>query len=317
MSDLPASITIREVGPREGFQIEKASITTDEKVRLIDALSETGVREIEVVSFVRPDRVPQMADAAEVVRRMRRRPGVAYFGIYLNAAGFQRASATGKLDSWPLLEASASEGFSKRNNNLTTDEALKAALERISMFKEAGLDRTTLAVTASFGCNFEGDVPLARVVGLFERLVTVTREHGMSVERILLADTMGWANPIQVKRTVSAVRERWPETPIGMHLHDTRGLGIANAFAGLETGVDHFDTAVGGLGGCPFAGHLGAAGNIATEDFLLLCQEIGVHTGVDLDAMIKCAIMAEEIVGHPLPGKVKTGGNLSSFRNRA
>ncbi|MDO8689735.1 MAG: hydroxymethylglutaryl-CoA lyase [Dehalococcoidia bacterium] len=317
MSDLPASITVREVGPREGFQIERASIPTDDKVRLIDALSETGVTEIEVVSFVRPDRVPQMADAAEVVSRIHRKPGVAYFGVYLNAAGFQRASATGKLDPWPILEASASEAFSMRNNNLTTEEALRAAAERLVMFKAAGLDHTTLAVTASFGCNFEGDVPLERVVGLFERLVTMTREHGMSVERILLADTMGWANPIQVKRTVAAVRERWPETPVGMHLHDTRGLGIANAFAGLEMGVDYFDTAVGGMGGCPFAGHLGAAGNVATEDFLLLCQEIGVHTGVDLDAMIRCAIMAEEIVGHALPGKAKTGGNLCAFRNRA
>ncbi len=317
MSDLPAAVSIREVGPREGFQIEKGPVSTVDKVRLIDALSETGVKEIEIVSFVRPDLVPQMADASEVVKQIRYNPDIRYQGVYLNAAGILRAKATGRLDLRPLLVISASESFSKRNNNRTIEQAIQAQPERLAIFKEAGLDSTMVGVTAAFGCNFEGDVPLEQVVGLLDRLYAIAREHGFSVDGISLMDTMGWANPVQVKRTLSAIRDRWPEMPVGIHFHDTRGLGIANAFAALEMGIAQFDTAVGGLGGCPFAGNRGAAGNISTEDFLLLCQEIGVDTGVSMDAMIECAKMAEDIVGHPLPGKVKTGGDLCAFRSRA
>ena len=317
MSDLPSTVFIREVGPREGFQIEKNPISTRDKVRLIDALSDTGVKDIEVTSFVRPELVPQMADADEVVKQLRRKSGLSYSAVYLNAKGFQRARATGKLDLRATLSLSASESFSKRNTNRTVEQAIQDMPERVGMIQDAGINTVNLGVSAAFGCNFEGDVPQERVVERLDRLFAIAEEHYLSVAGIRLMDTMGWANPIQVKRMVGALRDRWPDVPIGLHLHDTRGLGIANAFAALEMGVADFDTAVGGLGGCPFAANRGAAGNIATEDFLLMCQETGIDTGVDLDAMIECAKLAETIVGHPLPGKVMTGGNLNAYRNRA
>ena len=234
MSDLPSTVFIREVGPREGFQIEKNPISTRDKVRLIDALSDTGVKDIEVTSFVRPELVPQMADADEVVKQLRRKSGVSYSAVYLNAKGFQRARATGKLDLRATLSLSASESFSKRNTNRTVEQAIQDMPERVGMIQDAGINTVNLGVSAAFGCNFEGDVPQERVVERLDRLFAIAEEHYLSVAGIRLMDTMGWANPIQVKRMVGALRDRWPDVPIGLHLHDTRGLGIANAFAALK-----------------------------------------------------------------------------------
>jgi hydroxymethylglutaryl-CoA lyase len=156
----------------------------------------------------------------------------------------------------------------------------------------------------AFGCNYEGDVPLSRVTQLADRLHDIAAETGDSLHTLSLADTMGWANPELIRRVVGAVRERWPDLRIAMHLHDTRGLGIANFYAALLEGVDLFDTAVAGLGGCPFAGHKGAAGNVCTEEVVFLCQELGIETGVDLDKLIECSRFAETIVAHPLPSKL-------------
>ncbi len=313
----PDRVTIREVGPREGFQFEKAVIPTDIKVELIEALAQTGVTDIEVASFVRPDVVPQMADAEALADRLQMHEGVTYTGTYLNLRGMQRASQTGKLRVKHGLTISASEAFSIRNQRANHEQAYVELSKRADVFSEWGVSAVTLGVAAAFGCNFEGDIQLSSVLGWIRRLEELALSKGLGVEEIRLLDTMGWANPRQVAESVDAIRDRWPELAISLHLHDTRGLGLANAYAALSLGVDDFDTAVGGLGGCPFAGHQGAAGNIATEDFVLLCQEMGIETGVDLDAMIECALMAETIVGHPLPGKVKSGGNLGSYRQRS
>jgi hydroxymethylglutaryl-CoA lyase len=151
---------------------------------------------------------------------------------------------------------------------------------------------------------------------MIQQLFDIAAERGQSVGTIFLADTMAWATPISIKRMVGDVRERWPDKTIALHLHDTRGMGIANAMAGLEMGVTHYDAAVGGLGGCPFAAHKGAAGNLCTEDFVFLCEELGIETGVDLEALIESARLAEDIVGHPLPGSVKTGGSLKALRRK-
>ena len=167
---------------------------------------------------------------------------------------------------------------------------------------------------AAFGCNFEGDIPITRVVALVQQILDVAAEHGVTLTYITLADTMAWATPLAVKRVVGALRERWPELDIALHLHDTRGMAIANAYAGLEMGVRRFDSSVAGLGGCPFAGHRGAAGNVCTEDLVFLCDELGIETGIDLDALIECAQLAEDVVGHPLPGSVMKGGTLERFR---
>lgn len=313
MSDIPKAIVIREVGPREGFQLESPEIPTEEKVRLVDALSETGLRHIEVTSFVSPKWVPQMADAEEVAARFQARPGVSYTALYLNERGFERARATGKLHLCGHLGLSVSELFSQRNTNRSIAQTLDAFPTQIARYQELGLP-IKAGLMATFGCNFEGDVPLERVVGLVQSLVALSRELNFSLEEVSIADTMGWANPLQIHRTLSTLRDRWPELRFALHLHDTRGTGLANSYAALEVGIDTFDSSVAGLGGCPFAGHKGAAGNVCTEDLAFLAQEMGIETGLDLDQLIACARMAEEVVGHPLPGKVMKGGNLARYR---
>jgi hydroxymethylglutaryl-CoA lyase len=314
---LPKRITIHELGPREGMQIEKNPIATSEKIRLVDMLSECSFPEIEVTSFVSPKWVPQMADAEQVVAGFTRRPGTKYTCVYLNAQGMARAVATGKLDVHGSLSVTASEAFSKKNTNRTIDETFIETEKRIAALREAGIGASEVSVMAAFGCNYEGDIDPGHVVRLVDRLMKLAADNALDIELIQLADTMGWANPLAIRRLVGMVQERWPAQRINLHLHDTRGLGLANAFAAMEMGVDDFDSAVAGLGGCPYAGFKDAPGNIATEDLVHLCNEIGVETGVNLERLLEVAREAEKIVGHPLPGKVMRGGHLDSYRRRA
>jgi isopropylmalate/homocitrate/citramalate synthase len=298
MSDLPKHVHIKEVGPREGFQFEKGDISLAAKISLVDALSDTGVATIEFTSFVSPKWVPQMADAEQMVAGIKRAPGVAYEAIWLNEAGLERAARLREsLALRPMFGVAATDTF-------TRNQAL-------------GMDWIDVGVMAAFGCNYEGDVTPAQVISVIEKVEGQARSCGSRLGNVSLADTMGWANPLQIKRLVGAVRARWPEIPVKLHLHDTRALAIANVVAALEIGVDRFDSAVAGLGGCPFAAHKGAAGNVTTEDLVFLCQEMGVDTGIDLDAMIEAGQLAERVVGHPLPGKLKSGGNLEKYRARA
>ena len=169
---------------------------------------------------------------------------------------------------------------------------------------------------AAFGCNFEGEIPVSRVLETVEEIMDIADETNSPIKVISLADTMGWATPMSIKHIVGAVRERWPDLQVALHLHDTRGMGIANVYAGLEMGVSLFDSSVAGLGGCPFAGSHGkpAAGNVCTEDVVFMCAEMGIETGVDLERLIDAAEMAERIVGHDLPGSVKRGGSLDKLR---
>src|SRR5688572_22384726 len=314
---LPKRITIHELGPREGMQIEKNPVPTSEKVRLVDLLSECAFPEIEVTSFVSPKWVPQMADAEEVVAGFTRRPGTKYTCVYLNSQGMSRAVATKKLDVEGSLSVTASEVFSKKNTNRTIEETFAEAQRRAAMLKELAVPTHEVSVMAAFGCNYSGEVDPHHVIRLVERMMGIARESGFRIDLIQLADTMGWANPLSIRRLVGLVQDRWPDARINLHLHDTRGLGLANAFAAMEMGVDDFDSAVAGLGGCPYAGFKDAPGNIATEDLVHLCNEIGVETGVDLERLIEVAREAEGIVGHPLPGKVMRGGHLDSYRRKA
>jgi isopropylmalate/homocitrate/citramalate synthase len=174
-----------------------------------------------------------------------------------------------------------------------------------------------IGVMAAFGCNFQGDITPAQVLSTLEDGFDVARECGASITNISLADTMGWATPQRIARVIGEVRSRWPDQRIGLHLHDTRGLAVANAYEGLKMGVTRFDSTVGGLGGCPFAAHKDAAGNICTEELVLLCEEMGIHTGVDLDALIEVGRMAETIVGHVLPSELLHAGSLTAFRKAA
>ena len=315
MSDLPAAVHITEEGPREGFQIEKGPIATANKIALIDALSQTGIDRIQIVSFVNSKNVPGMADAEDVVRGITPQPGVAYTALWLNEKGFQRAlKFSDRLTNTGTIQLSASEKFSIRNQNRTAAQQLAGQHAIVDMYKASGVPVERGSIMAAFGCNFEGDIPMSRLLTLTEQILEVAREHGVTLRYLTLADTMAWATPLAVKHTVGALRERWPELDVALHLHDTRGMAIANAYAGLEMGVTRFDSSVAGLGGCPFAGHQGAAGNISTEDLVFMCDELGIRTGIDLDALIECAKIAETIVGHPLPGSVMKGGTLTRFR---
>jgi hydroxymethylglutaryl-CoA lyase len=314
MSDLPSAVRISEEGPREGFQIEKGPIPTARKIELIDALSQTGIDHMQIVSFVNPRAVPGMADADEVVEGIKINPDIAYAALWLNERGFERALMHERLALAGSITLVASEKFSKRNQNRTAAEQLAGQHAIVEKYKAAGVPVERGMIMAAFGCNFEGDVPVSRVVSLVQQILDVAKAHGVTLKYISLADTMAWANPLAIKRVVGTLRERWPDVDFALHLHDTRGMAVANAFAGLEMGIKRFDAAVAGLGGCPFAGHAGAAGNICTEDLVFMCNEMGIKTGIDLDELIECAKLAEDIVGHPLPGAVMKGGTLAKFR---
>jgi hydroxymethylglutaryl-CoA lyase len=314
MADLPRSIHLHEEGPREGFQIEKAPIATADKVRLIEALAATGLPDIQCVSFVDPKRVPSMADAEDVAQQIHRRDGVRYTGLWLNLRGLQRARKT-PLDIYGHVGLSASETFSVRNNGKDTEGLLAGLRDTLHYLVDEKIPLESGIITTAFGCNLEGTIPVQRVVEQVARLQSLVAEFGLKMPVLKLADTVGWANPNAIASVIGAVRERWPEQRLGLHLHDTRGTAMANALVGLQMGVDVFDSSCGGLGGCPFAGHAGAAGNICTEDLAFMCEEMGIATGVDLDALVECARLAETIVGHPLPGKLMRGGTLQRFRH--
>jgi hydroxymethylglutaryl-CoA lyase len=224
--------------------------------------------------------------------------------------------ATGRLETVGSINLSASDAFLRRNQNRTPDEQLALQHKMLDMYATHGVSIQRATITAAFGCNFEGDIPIARVLDRVGQALDLAREHGVRPEWVSLADTMAWATPLSVHRVVGAVRERYPDLELSLHLHDTRGMGIACAYAGLEMGVSRYDSAVGGLGGCPFAGHGGAAGNVCTEDLVFMTDEMGIETGIDLAALIECAALAEEIVGHPLPGAVMRGGSLQRLRER-
>jgi hydroxymethylglutaryl-CoA lyase len=315
MWDYPKKVQINEVGPREGVQFEKTFIPTEKKIQLVDALSETGLPCIEVTSFVSPKWVPQMADAEEVSRGFKKVPGVQYTALYLNIKGLERAAAVGKYELEGLLPVIASDIFSQKNTNKTIQETLAGLGEWIQKYKELGVPMLGGSISAAFGCNYEGDVPPEKVVGLAADLEKVLKEHGYAMKHLSLADTMGWGNPRQVQTLVGKLKNRWPELHIRLHLHDTRGPGLANLLAALQMGVDDFDSSVAALGGCPFGGHKAAAGNVCTEDIVFMCQEMGIETGVSLDKLIACANLAESIFGHELHGKVMKAGSLTKFRH--
>jgi hydroxymethylglutaryl-CoA lyase len=316
MADLPKSVSIKEEGPREGFQIEKGPITTARKIELIDALSKTGLKQMQIVSFVSPKVVPQMVDAEDVVKGLTPQPGVSYTGLWFNDQGLDRAIATKRLDIKGSISLTASAKFLKKNLNRTPEQQLAVTRGMIGTYKERGIPIERATVMAAFGCNFEGDVAVSTVVEHVDKLLALAEEQGVPLKRISLADTMAWATPLAIKRAVGAVRDKYPDLELELHLHDTRGMGIANAYAGMEMGVARFDSSVAGLGGCPFAGHAGAAGNVCTEDLVFLCDEVGIETGIDLEKLAECGRLAEEVVGHPLPGSVMKGGTLRALRNK-
>ena len=221
------------------------------------------------------------------------------------------------LAAWLDGALSASEAFTHKNLNRSHADNLEAMRKLTALHLSRGVPVTRIGVMASFGCNYQGDISPAQVVRTLEDGMAVAAEYGAQISLFSLADTMGWATPARIERVVGEVRSRWPQMQLALHLHDTRGLAVANAHAGMRMGVSRFDSTVGGLGGCPFAGQKGAAGNICTEELVLLCEEMGIRTGIDLDKLIEVGRMAEEIVGHQLPSELIHAGSLDAFRRKA
>jgi hydroxymethylglutaryl-CoA lyase len=296
MSDVPERISVREVGPRDGLQNE-APVPTAGKVELLDALSGTGVHRIEAVSFVHPKAIPQMADADEVWRRATRNPDVRYSALVPNVHGAQRALDVGFTEIEAVL--SASDTHNRKNINRSTAQSLDTIAELIDVVHARGATCQVVVATA-FGCPYEGDVPVSRVVEICQRAV---RDGADSLS---FGDTTGMATPARVTQLVGEVRAALPDVSINLHFHNTRGTGLANVLAALQLGVDDFDASVGGLGGCPYAP--GASGNIATEELVHMVEDMGVATGVDLEAMIAAARKAEAVVGRELSSQVLKAG---------
>ncbi|HEY2126398.1 MAG TPA: hydroxymethylglutaryl-CoA lyase [Streptosporangiaceae bacterium] len=296
MTDLPARISLREVGPRDGLQNEDP-VPTAAKVELINTLARTGVSRIEAVSYVRPEAIPQMADADQVWHGITRSPAVRYSALAPNLRGARRALDAGFTEVEVVV--SASDTHNRRNVNRGTAESLDDIAVIIDEAHGRGATCQVVVATA-WGCPYEGDVPAGRVLSVAGRAVAD------GADSISFGDTTGMATPGRVTELVGGFRSRHPEVPLNLHFHNTRGTGLANVLAALELGVDDFDASVGGLGGCPYAP--GASGNIATEELVYMVEDMGVGTGVDLEAMIGAAEQAERIVGRQLPSQVLRAG---------
>lgn len=293
----PEEITVCEVGPRDGFQMEEAWIPTDVKVEVINQLSRTGLRRIQATSFVHPRAIPQLRDAEEVMNRIDRVPGVRYAALVPNERGVERAIAA-RADEVDMV-VSVSESHCHSNTNMTTAQAMERAQGAARLAREAGLVMG-IGFPVALGCPFEGFPPYDRVEGLVVRAV---EEFGLT--EVTIPDTVGMANPTLVHSTMSRLICRCPGATFALHLHNTRGMGLANVVAGLDAGVRQFDSAVAGLGGCPYAP--GATGNIATEDLVHMLEEMGVRTSVDLDAVLRVARRVEEAVGHADSAVLRAG----------
>lgn len=290
-------IHVYEVAPRDGFQIEPTFIPTEDKIALIDTLSRTGLSKIEATSFTTPKAIPALRDAAEVMSGITRAGGVSYSALVPNLRGAERALGA-RVDEINLV-MSISETHNLANLRMTREQSCAQLMEVIQFVKKAGT-RVNVALSTCFGCPMEGAVPEDEVWRWVEPLVDA------GADGISLCDTTGMAHPAQVARWVEAFKRRWPTVPMTLHLHNTRGQGLANVLAALEAGADRFDAALGGLGGCPYAP--GATGNVCTEDLVHMLEAMGYHTGVDLNGLIECAWRLPGLVGHEVPGQVAKAG---------
>ena len=289
---LPPDVKIYEVGPRDGLQNEARLIATDDKIAFIDALSATGLAAIEITSFVNPKWIPQLADAAEVARRITRRPGVVYSALVPNRQGLDSAIAAGMKEVAVFM--SASETHNKKNINKTIAATLQAFEETVPPALAAGL-KVRAYVSTVYGCPYEGAVDPNKAVELCRKL------RDLGCYQISLGDTIGVANPRQVRDVLSRVFAEIPIPDVAVHFHDTRGTALANILVAVEMGITTVDAALGGLGGCPYAP--GASGNVSTEDVVYMLEGMGVRTGIDLDRLVDCARLASTLVGHEVPSK--------------
>jgi hydroxymethylglutaryl-CoA lyase len=293
ITSLPGRAEINEVGLRDGLQTLDTAVPIQRKIAIVEALIAAGVKQIQVTSFVHPKRVPQMADAEALCARLPEAAGVTYSALVLNLRGVERAEAAGigAVD----MGVASTESLSHRNANCSVSEGLERLATMVERARQADM-RVRAGVQSAFGCAYEGEVPQARVVELVEHILS------LGIDELTLADSTGMANPLQIEGMISAISPLARDCPIVLHLHDTRGMGLANVYAALRWGVVRFDTAFGGLGGCPFIE--GATGNIASEDTLYLMHQLGIETGVDLNALAAISRDFESFLGRPLPAKL-------------
>lgn len=296
-TNLPESVGIHEVGPRDGLQNEKEFISTETKISIVDAISRTGVESIQVTSVVHPKAVPQLADAENVMAGIERRESVRYTVLVPNLRGAERAVPM-EADEWELM-LSVTDSHSRANANRPTEEALRGMEPVVALARESGVEIAGGMATA-LGCPFEGKTPFERVAYVVEAY------HEMGIRRVGVADTVGVADPRLVYETMSGLAERFPDVRFVLHLHNTRGMALANVLAAMRAGVRDFDSSVGGTGGCPFAP--GATGNVSTEDLVHMLGLMGMKTGVDLDAALAVARDVQDVLGRPLESTVLRAG---------
>ena len=297
--DFPKSVTIVEVGPRDGLQNEAEFVSTEQKIKLIELLSETGLKRIEITSFVHPKAIPQLQDSEEVVKRIQRKPGILYSTLVPNEKGLERALASGVEEIGFFV--SASETHNQKNVKMSVSESLKGFHKIAEKALSNGIRMRGYVVTA-FGCPYEGKVSPEKVEFI------VGEYRALGIHEIALGDTTGMANPVQVSRMIQRIKPLFDKTGLALHFHDTRGAALVNIFAALQEGVTVFDGSIGGLGGCPYAP--GASGNVATEDLVNMLEEMEIETGINLEKLIQCAQYAREIIKKDLPGHLIRAGRI-------
>jgi hydroxymethylglutaryl-CoA lyase len=306
MMNFPKSVTVVEVGPRDGFQMEKRFIETDTKIEIINALIRSGIKRIEATSFISPRAIPQMHDASEVVNKIFRPKDVFIEALVPNPKGGEDA-AQARVDGMRIF-LSASESHNRENVNRTIEESLSGFKEIMRIAEKAGIP-VAADIAVAFGCPFEGDISLDRLHRIADRMLE------LGVNGITLGDTTGMGTPLIVRKTCESLLKAYPGLALGTHFHNTRGIGLVNVYEALSLGLTNFESSVAGLGGCPFAP--GATGNVCTEDMVYLFHELGIQTGIDLSELIKVARKVEQVIGRPLPGQVMKAGARLDLHNCA
>ena len=315
MSLLPKSVTITDDTMREGLQIESADISVDAKLRLLDALGDTGAKVISIGSFAHPKWTPQMACIDEIAERFVPKPGIVYTAAVFNKTGRDRADKYyPKLDvrrksRLPFSHVEMCDSFARRNYNRSQAQQIETMQASIAAAKAAGATAASVGIGNPFGSNFEGPYSHQQRMDFLAMMVGQWQAAGIAVTRISLLEAMGWNLPHLVRETITAIRERWPSvTDFHLHLHNQRGATLTSYYEALQLGAREFDTCLGGMGGCPYCGNGRSAGHVPTEDFVDLCHEMGIETGYKLDKLIDAVAVAEEVVGHRLWGHVSKSG---------
>jgi hydroxymethylglutaryl-CoA lyase len=307
MSNLAQSkkfIFIREVGPREGVQSYSSIIPTEDKLKLIGLLDKANFPEIEATALVRPDKVPQMADSDKILDGLPLRQNGVFSALYLNDKGFLRSKGFGNISTQGWIQSSVSQTFLQKNSNQNFEQHFSSINDSVNLYKSNNCELFGIMLSNSFGCNYEGAISASDVSKFVEKLLNQLSKVNLSPTYIILADTTGLGSPVQVEAAITLLRKEYSKIKIGLHLHDTRGLGIANAYVGLKMDVDYFDSSITGIGGCPFTPK--ATGNIATEELVFLCESLGFETGIDHKYLKEAGQFALKIF------KGKTSSRLAS-----